>query len=55
MIPFERVSPIDLLKIHHEFQMNPSVARVSLHLRSAGGVDLGSLGEAWVTGEGHGS
>lgn len=36
MIPFERVSPIDLLKIHHEFQMNPSVARVSLHLRSEG-------------------
>jgi hypothetical protein len=54
MIPFEQVSPRDLLKIHREFPITPAVARVSLHLRSSGGVDLGSLGEAWVTGEGHG-
>jgi hypothetical protein len=55
MIPFERVTPLDLVKVNYGIQAPNSAARVSLHLKSPQGIDRGSLGEAWISGEDDGS
>lgn len=48
IVPLQTVSPFDIVDLHKEVPASPSIARISIHLIDARGIDRGSLGEASI-------
>lgn len=53
-VRIEQVSPLRAVDLDQQINAPAGAVRVSLHLQNASGLDLGSLGEAWINGSSEG-